>query len=219
MYFPLIFRSGPWLLICVNSHQVRTVNFTTTVVEEPWPPATIFQKYAPRWFTKESKGINGQIWNLSVSTIENSSIFSTNDAKSLTQATPCGVDPFCFGNFFFYGCKKNPATQPAPRSKIVWMLKKPWKSWRSNFWFARELGVPPPCHGRKLDLSPSLKTEPKKEAYKALERVFFGGGKCGGGVNVEKAYVLFFLGGNEMQGMTLDAICLPRNLARMIQFA
>jgi len=64
-----------------------------------------------------------------------------------------------------------------------------------------------------------LKTEPKKEAYKALERVFFGGGKCGGGVNVEKAYVLFFLGGNEMQGMTLDAICLPRNLARMIQFA
>ena len=25
--------------------KVRTVNFTTTVVEEPWPPATIFQKY------------------------------------------------------------------------------------------------------------------------------------------------------------------------------
>ena len=39
------------------------------------------------------------------------------------------------------------------------------------------------------------------------------------GGDVEKAYVLFFLGGNEMQGMTLDAICLPRNLANMIQLA
>ena len=33
-------KSSPVLF----ASEVRTVNFTTSVVEEPWPPATLFQK-------------------------------------------------------------------------------------------------------------------------------------------------------------------------------
>ena len=48
-------KSSPVLF----ASEVRTVNFTTSVVEEPWPPATLFQKQVGPRFWKGNQVTHG----------------------------------------------------------------------------------------------------------------------------------------------------------------